>query len=88
MVAIISRYHTSTGEHIQLLGIGATEEAARQAAYRFLHHGHNPFDEYYDGGELVSVAPALADRLQADDYNEVMGALSRLTVIDGVLTTA
>lgn len=47
------------GVSVQMLGIGEDERAARIAAYAQLHSGHNDFDEEYQGGQLINVAPEL-----------------------------
>ena len=92
MKAIITRSMTSRGEHIQLLGMGETEESARIEAYKAINHGHNEFDELYTGGELVTVSQPLARLYDAagqwaDEYNAA-GQLTGSSCPDAYFTLA
>lgn len=61
MKALVSISQTSQGEHVQLLGWGEDEHDARVAAYEYVNHGRNDFDEEHKGGTLLDVAQRLTD---------------------------
>jgi len=59
MQAIIDRYTDASGPKICVMGHGQDEAEARQCAFKATHHGHNPYDQAWEGGECVMIAPDL-----------------------------
>lgn len=67
MKAIVSTIEKAGGRiSVKMLGYGQTEREARIAAFACVHHGHNDFDDEYQGGQLVDVARDLTEILRAD----------------------
>ncbi|RNK97058.1 hypothetical protein [Xanthomonas vasicola] len=60
MKALICVVPGNQGDRIAYLGSGATESAARRAAFEWNNRGRNPYDEEYSGGILMECAPQLA----------------------------
>lgn len=68
MQALISISQTAQGQVVTLLGMGPTEIQARQAAYAYVvGSGHNIFDQEYEGGTLLPLAPRLAELVRRGD---------------------
>ncbi len=85
--AVITASKIASGTRYQLLGSGATEQLARQAAYRLLHSGHNDHDNEYAGGELVDCTMRLGKALHptagdGDDYTRQQWAAGSLFLND------
>jgi hypothetical protein len=90
MKAIIQTSKSSWGNEIALLGYGSTEQAARMAAFASVHHGHNRYDDEFEGGLLVDVAPALAALLsgEGDDAGLNLQHAMATLVLDGNVLSA
>jgi len=83
MKALVSISHGAQGKQtISLLGAGNSEEQVRQRAYTLLHHGHNRYDNEYQGGLLLTCTPNLAEGLQREDYTHYMHVIGELFVND------
>lgn len=68
MKAIVSIIQTSQGPRVSLLGLGHSEAEARRAAFSYvIGSGHNDFDEEYEGGTLMPLAPRLAELVRRGD---------------------
>jgi hypothetical protein len=68
MKAIITTWIEASGPKIKLLGHGETEAQARMVAYDATHHGHNPYDDLFDGGSLVDVDSKLEALINASGF--------------------
>ena len=80
---IVLRSKRANGQQtVQYLGSGCTEDVARQAAFTNLHHGHNPCDDAYAGGECFTasqrLSALLADDAGDDDGIQLNWAISSL----------
>ena len=71
MKALIQFRNDSHGEHIDVLGMGHDESAARAAAYAYLHSGHNPYYEEQHGFTLVDMTPELEDLMSLSCWDDV-----------------
>lgn len=67
-----------SGDRPHLLGIGDTEHQARVAAYAYLNHGHNDYDQEYLGGTLVNVSEELESLYRKDSWEEEVDDQGRL----------
>jgi len=86
MKAVVSILEGVDGAWVQLLGMGATEREAREAAWITINRGINPGAGAFEGGTLVDVDPMLV-ALREHPY-EMAWAMGGLYIEDGVLKTA
>ncbi len=70
MQAIVQITQESSGQRIYLLGWANSEAQARQNAFAYCNNGHNAFDEEFQGGTLLNVAPRLQALAQSDWWED------------------
>lgn len=86
MKALIEIYETARGMRIEKLGAGATEAAAREAAWRYVNN--KPCAEeagQLASGRIVEVSPQLADVWAGDDLALIYASHATLKLVDGLL---
>jgi len=82
MYAIINRIQEAQGERVYCLGMGHTERDARMAAFAYVHHGHNIYDNEYLGGEVVPADPEISRCWEAGFNHGVCMRNGRLELIN------